>query len=356
MLSLAPARHALLRAFSPPVFRFVHGMKLEYSGHGEPEDVLRVTSFPLTTKLEKDQVMVQMEAAPVNPSDINQIQGTYPKKPELPATGGNEGSGRVVNIGEGVRVLKPGDRVIPSRSCLGTWRTHLVGSEDDLLRVPSDIPSVLAATMSVNPCTALRMLEDFETLKEGDTIIQNGSNSGVGQAVIQIARTKGVNSVCIVRDREDLAETEEYLTKLGASLVLSESQATSPDGREMIKAMKKPSLGLNCVGGRSALTVMRNLANHGTMVTYGGMSRKPLTVPTGSLIFNDIKVVGFWMTRWNEMHDRMEREEMLSTIADLIRTGNLELKVETNRIEDFSRVFETTKAGFTGYKQVFQFE
>lgn len=79
--------------------------------------------------------------------------------------------------------------------------------------------------------------------------------------------------------------------------------------------MKKPSLGLNCVGGRSALTVLRNLANHGTMVltlidtryyivrkqfnkvTYGGMSRKPLTVPTGSLIFNDIKVVGFWMTR-----------------------------------------------------------
>eukprot|EP00039_Didymoeca_costata_P004063 m.71133 g.71133 ORF g.71133 m.71133 type:complete len:82 (-) comp12215_c0_seq2:3454-3699(-) len=60
MLSLAPARHALLRAFSPPVFRFVHGMKLEYSGHGEPEDVLRVTSFPLTTKLEKDQVMVSL--------------------------------------------------------------------------------------------------------------------------------------------------------------------------------------------------------------------------------------------------------------------------------------------------------
>ena len=49
-----------------------------------------------------------------------------------------------------------------------------------LQRCPSDIPAEYAATIGVNPCTAYRLLRDFETLREGDTIIQNGANSQVG--------------------------------------------------------------------------------------------------------------------------------------------------------------------------------
>lgn len=55
--------------------------------------------------------------------------------------------------------------------------------------------------------------------------------------------------------------------------------------------MKKPRLALNCVGGKSALEIMRHLQNEGTIVTYGGMSREPVTVPTSALIFKDIKVI-----------------------------------------------------------------
>jgi len=63
-----------------------------------------------------------MIIAPVNPADINIIQGAYPVKPSLPSTVGAEGIGEVVAVGPSVENLVPGDRVIPD-GVIGTWCT-----------------------------------------------------------------------------------------------------------------------------------------------------------------------------------------------------------------------------------------
>ena len=67
------------------------------------------------------------------------------------------------------------------------------------MKIPNDIPKAYAATVSVNPCSAYRMLRDFATLRPGDVVIQNGANSMVGLAVIQMAREMGVKTVNVVR-------------------------------------------------------------------------------------------------------------------------------------------------------------
>ena len=86
---------------------------------------------------------------------------------------------------------------------IGTWRTYALTTPDALLPLPKDakIGPVSAATISVNPFTADRMLLDFVKLKEGDWVVQNGGNSGVGQNVIQLARIRGFKTVNIIRDR-----------------------------------------------------------------------------------------------------------------------------------------------------------
>ena len=91
----------------------------------------------------------------------------------------------------------------------GTWRTHAEASPEDLLVLPKDtkVSPVSAATISVNPFTADRMLLDFVKLEKGDWIIQNGANSGVGQNVIQLARIRGYKTVNIIRDRHALRLT-----------------------------------------------------------------------------------------------------------------------------------------------------
>ncbi len=69
-----------------------------YETHGNPAEVLRVVEQPWPVPA-ADEVVVQMRAAPLNPADINAIEGKYPMRPTLPATPGMEGAGVVVELG-----------------------------------------------------------------------------------------------------------------------------------------------------------------------------------------------------------------------------------------------------------------
>ena len=70
----------------------------------------------------------------------------------------------------------------------GTWTTRFVDEESNFVKVRQDISVLSAATLRTNPGTAYRMLKDFVDLQEGDIVIQNGANSAVGRAVIEIAK------------------------------------------------------------------------------------------------------------------------------------------------------------------------
>ena len=238
-----------------------------------------------------------MMYAPINPADVNTIQGVYGVKPTLPFTLGNEGVGRVEGVGPDVEKFKAGDWIIPATNAWGTWRTHAIDSESNLLKIPSDINPLMAATLSVNPCTAYRMLHDFVSLMKEEIVLQNGANSAVGQSVIQIARHLGLRTVNIVRNRENIEALKNELQDLGADHVLTEEEFRSS---KIFKGeLAPPKLILNCVSGRGVIDLVKAAADEATIVTYGGMSRQPLVVPTGPLIFKDIRFVGFWMTRWN---------------------------------------------------------
>ncbi|XP_060966763.1 enoyl-[acyl-carrier-protein] reductase, mitochondrial-like [Cannabis sativa] len=65
-------------------------------------------------EVKENDVCVRMIAAPINPSDINRIEGVYPVRPQVPAIGGYEGVGEVYSVGSAVKGLSPGDLVIPS--------------------------------------------------------------------------------------------------------------------------------------------------------------------------------------------------------------------------------------------------
>uniref|UniRef100_A0A8C0PQJ8 Enoyl-[acyl-carrier-protein] reductase, mitochondrial n=2 Tax=Canis lupus familiaris TaxID=9615 RepID=A0A8C0PQJ8_CANLF len=274
---------------------------LIYGHHGDPAKVVELKNLELAAVGGSD-VHVKMLAAPINPSDINMIQGNYGLLPKLPAVGGNEGVGQVVAVGGSVTGVKPGDWVIPANAGLGTWRTEAVFSEEALIGVPSDIPLQSAATLGVNPCTAYRMLMDFEQLQPGDWVIQNASNSGVGQAVIQIAAALGLRTINVVRDRPDLQELTDRLKSLGAEHVLTEEELRKHEMKNFFKDMPQPRLALNCVGGKSSTELLRHLAPGGTMVTYGGMAKQPVIASVSQLIFKDLKLRGFWLSQWKKDH------------------------------------------------------
>jgi trans-2-enoyl-CoA reductase len=300
----------------------------------------RLHTHSISPSLPSSSLLLRTLATPINPADINQIQGVYPSRPPFTsllgtsspsAVGGNEGCFEVVSTGSGIKSVSKGDWVIMKATCFGTWRTHALASEDNILKIENkdSLTPIQVGTVSVNPCTAYRMLKDFERMEEGDWWVQNGANSGVGRAAIQLGKSWGLKSINVIRDRPDAAATEAMkneLLELGATKVVTESELMAKGFSEQVKewtdgGREQVKVGLNCVGGKPTSALVKLLSNSGHLVTYGGMSKQPLQLPTGLLIFKDVKFSGFWVSRWSDQHPE-EKKRTVDEILEMTRKGS----------------------------------
>lgn len=310
-----------------------------YEQHGPPDSVCKVVELP-PVPIKDDDVCVKMLASPINPSDINRIEGVYPVRPLVPAIGGYEGVGEVYSVGSAVRGISPGDWVIPSPPSSGTWQTYVVKEQNVWHQINKSSPLEYAATITVNPLTSLRMLEDFVDLHPGDAVVQNGATSIVGQCVIQLARVRGIKTINIIRDRAGSDEVKENLKKLGADEVFTESQLELKNVKSLLADIPEPALGFNCIGGNAASSILKFLKNGGTMVTYGGMSKKPVAVSTSSFIFKDLKLRGFWLQKWLSIEKSKECREMVDYLLSLTRDGKLKYEMELVPFDQFSSALD----------------
>uniref|UniRef100_A0A672YFX7 Mitochondrial trans-2-enoyl-CoA reductase n=1 Tax=Sphaeramia orbicularis TaxID=375764 RepID=A0A672YFX7_9TELE len=195
------------------------------------------------------------------------------------------------------------------------------------------------------------------------SVIQNAANSGVGQAVIQIAAARGLNTINVVRDRPEFTQLSDRLKVIGATHVIKEETLRRPEMKEMFKTCPKPKLALNGVGGKSATELLRHLQVGGSMVTYGGMAKQPVTVPVTSRIihysifstnsyfpecpiFKDVKVRGFWVTQWKRDHSHGD-------FCSLIRQKKLTAPVCTEvNLQEYRRALDAAMQPYTSAKQV----
>jgi trans-2-enoyl-CoA reductase len=202
------------------------------------------------------------------------------------------------------------------------------------------------------------MLKDFGDLRPGDTVLQNGANSAVGLNVIQLAKAWGLKTLNVIRTRPEpgLTQLVDTLKGLGADHVVLEEDLRKPEHMEKVmKDTPKAKLALNCVGGKNATDCMRFMAPKGVMVTYGGMSKQPLIIPTGALIFRDQRFLGFWNTGWTaEPSNASARSQMLQDICDLYRAGTLQApKVIPFRLDQYQEALDKATSGFVEGKVAF---
>lgn len=344
-----------------------------FSQHGEPKDVLKTHEYEIDDEnVPSGSVVVKTLGSPVNPSDINQVQGVYPSQPEKTtnlgtaepsAVGGNEGLFEVIAIGDNVKGLQVGDWCIPTGVNFGTWRTHAVATELQMTKLRNPQQSRAAgkktglsvnqgATILVNPLTALLMLTHYVKLTpHKDWFIQNGGNSAVGKYASQIGKLLGFNSISVVRDRENLQQlVSELQQNCGATKVITEEQNASREFGATIKQWTKETggeikLALNCVGGKNATGVIRKLSNNGLMLTYGGMSMQPVLIPTSLHIFKNVTSAGFWVTKLLQGNPELKKET-LAQIVDWYEDEKLKVapSVET-KFDGHGDLAELYKSG-----------
>jgi NADPH:quinone reductase-like Zn-dependent oxidoreductase len=298
---------------------------VRYHATGKPGEVLKYETLPDDAhEPAAGEALVLMEIVVVHPSDLGMIGGTYGRLRPLPAVAGREGVGRVARLGAGVTTLKPGDRVrMPEDS--GAWREAIVARADDLMPVPADIPAEQIAMAFINPPTAWLLLHEFVNLQPGDWIIQNASNSAVGECVIQMARTLGLRTANLVRSPEKHGAN---LRALGADLVVADDDKAL---KTVLAQMggAAPRLALNSIGGMSAITLTRALGKNGQLITFGGMTGDAIRFPTRDFIFKNVALRGFWMDRWARSAPPEILRAVFEAVYACLRDGTLKMAVDS---------------------------
>ncbi|SDK24322.1 zinc-dependent alcohol dehydrogenase family protein [Microbulbifer yueqingensis] len=298
-------------------------LKAEYQTRGPvPQDVIEPVEFE-KPQLKEGEVLLELLASPINPSDVLTLTGQYGMLPPLPAIGGNEGVAKVIEHGPGVNAPEIGQTVLLPVG-IGTWRTHFVVAADKLVPLPNEADPLQLSMISINPPTASLMLSEFVDLQPGDWVIQNAANSGVGNYLVQLASIRGLKTVNIVR-RESLVEP---LKAQGADVVLV-------DGEDLPERVKEATggaaikLGIDAVGDTATGRIADCLAEGGTLVNYGMMSGKPCKISPSALIFSGVSLKGFWLARWFEQASTDEQQRVYGELTQLIIAGKLKAPVDS---------------------------
>tara|TARA_A100001035_G_scaffold201161_1_gene161506 strand:+ start:201 stop:1133 length:933 start_codon:yes stop_codon:yes gene_type:complete len=268
------------------------------------------------------EVNIKVEAGPINPAELLLIEGKYASRPPLPARLGIEGVGTITAVGEGVNELALGDRVMS----LGrtNWAEEIQVSSGAVVKVPKDADVQQLSMLKVNPATAMFMLERYVNLKPGDWVIQNAANSAVGRYIIQLAKTKGVKTLNVVRRTELVGE----LRKIGADVVLLDGDDLAKRVRSEVGDANIP-LAIDAVAGEGTLSLGGALSEGGTVVNYGLLSGKPCQLTPEMVVFQGITLTGFWLAKLLGTMKPDELQKLYAELASQITNGNLYTPVES---------------------------
>ncbi|MFL9965720.1 zinc-dependent alcohol dehydrogenase family protein [Paraburkholderia sediminicola] len=258
-----------------------------FTAYSDPATGLEFRELPEPASPGPGQVMVAVEYAPINFSDILVARGMYPLHPDLPSVIGNEGMGRAQEVGRGVDNVRVGDRVtLPMGSF--TWRERMVVNVDGIVVLPADADPRQLAMLTINPPTAHLLLETYVHLQSGDWIAINAANSAIARWIVGFARQKGVKTLGLVRRAEAMNAAREA----GCELVLLDDDDAPAKMTEALGG-KRVQLALDAVSGEAAGRLAKLLGPRGTLVSYAAPSFAAIAVSPFEVIFNDLTIRGF---------------------------------------------------------------
>jgi NADPH:quinone reductase-like Zn-dependent oxidoreductase len=287
---------------------------IQIEAFGNPAEVMKLVEIPDVGAPAEGEVVIALEVSPINMSDLLMISGRYGYRPKLPSVVGSEGVGRVIAVGAGVKHLKQGDRTLVPYPA-PAWAERIKTDASRLRPLPNGDVHQLAM-LGINPPTAYLMLTDYLSLPSGAWVIQNSANSGVGRALIPIAKSLGLKTVNVVRREDVVAE----IKAIGGDVVLV-------DGPDLAKRVAAETgnapiaLAIDGVGDTSTTNLIACLSEMGVHVSYSAISGKPSIVPATQLIFHDISMRGFWLATWFKTATPAKITKMYDRLAPLVASG-----------------------------------
>jgi NADPH:quinone reductase-like Zn-dependent oxidoreductase len=325
--------------------------QLQLVAHGEPSDVIKLDAVP-EPALGQEDVLISMEAAPINPSDFLFVRGMYGVQPTFPSSVGAEGVGRVAKIGSKVDVALQGKRVliIPTYE-QGTWADHVVAPVRNIVLMSDQADPLQLSMIAINPVTAYLLLNRYVCLMPGDWIGQTAANAAIGQYIIALTKLAGVKTLNVVR-REEAAE---QVRQWGGDRVVLQGDNLDKDIEEALDG-KKLSLVLDIVGGTPVGELAKSLKTGSSIVSYAMQGGQFPAISPKDLIYRNLSLHGFWLINWIRNAPRTEIQEIYQKLGDLVADGSLSAAVEhVYPLEQFKEAFEQSLKSNRSGKILFKF-
>ncbi len=226
--------------------------------HGGPE-VLQVQERP-DPPLGAGEVRIQVAAAGINFADVMARMGLYRDAPKTPCVVGYEVAGTILELGEGVAGLTPGQRVVAGTQ-FGGYASEVVVPADDVVELPDRLSFEQGAAIPVNYATAWAGLIGYGNLQPGERVLVHSAGGGVGIAATQIAKRFGAEVYGTASPSK-----HERCREVGVDKALD---YTSPGWENGIGQF---DVILDAVGGKSFRTSYELLTPGGRLVAFGASS------------------------------------------------------------------------------------
>src|SRR6266581_4213443 len=326
--------------------------QLQLLAHGEPSDVIELNTVA-ESALGQEDVLISMEAAPLNPSDFLFVRGMYGIRPAFPSPVGAEGVGRVTQTGSKVDRTLQGKRVLilPTYE-QGTWADQVVVPVRNIVPMSDEADPLQLSMIGINPATAYLLLNRYVSLMPGDWIGQTAGNSAMGQYIIALAKLAGLKTLNVVRRKE----AAEQVRRWGGDRVVFQGDNLRKDIEEALDG-KKLSLVLDTVGGTPVGELAKSLRTGGSIVVYALQRGQFPSMPPGDFIYRGLSLHGFWLINWIRNAPRIEIQEIYQKLGDLVADGSLSAAVEhVYPLNQFKEAFEQSLKPSRNGKILFKFD
>jgi trans-2-enoyl-CoA reductase len=313
----------------------------------DPLSTVKIVSKPIPT-VGPGQVVVRMTMRPINPTDFISLRNGL--------VGGNgsgifgsEGCGVVHQVGEGVKSVRKGQRVVAITGLEvfkgnGAFQEYILLDEKLVWPVPDDMSDEAAAQFVINPWTSYSMLKDLQVPK-GEYVIQSAANSTLGKQVILLAKHWGIKTINIVRRSEAKAE----LKALGADQVISSADEDVVARVKEITGGKGAWGALDAIAGSMTQTLASCVRDGGQIFVYGRLSGNVVSIDVMDLLDRNVQVAG-WMLS-SVLNDPVRREAYAAEVGALMIDGVIPVpRDEKYDLRDFKSALARADGAGSSFK------
>ncbi len=305
-------------------------------------------------KPQHGEVLVKMSYAPINPSDLSQLNGTYTNKPQYPFIPGIEGSGIVIESGGGIIAnLRKGKKVActSAKGRGGTWSKYIVTTATNVIPLPRDTSKMQGAMFIVNPLTAIAFLQ---IAKKGNhkTIVNNAAASALGKMLIKLCKKEHINLINIVHK----AKQAEELKKKGAKYVLNSNDNDYSEKLAKLSQELGASLFFDAVGGGETGTLISAAKKNSTIMLYANLSEENICIDSRLILQKNITINGFFLGNWTSEQNIFKTLASINKAKALLK-NELHTNVQkTFMIDNINEAIEFYKNNMSRGKVLLNFE